>query len=181
MVLIEDGTGGGYLSKIDSHNRLRTYSVIENEASYIAEEHQQAYNWIINVTPAGAGDVFGYMKNTFKNVLVISEIKIYVATNESIQIKFDDVGTPVGGSTSTPTNMYAKSGNTADGIFQTGTNITGLSGGYVVEHLFIDGGTNMQSYTWCSGLLLPKNGIATFYAITGGIAINMSICFHYHI
>jgi hypothetical protein len=69
---IEDGTGQGYLAKVDSLNRIRTFSIIEPDVD-AASELGNSYNFntgIINLTSANKSAVF-YVKNNGDNQLVV--------------------------------------------------------------------------------------------------------------
>jgi len=112
--------------------------------------------------------------------LNINSITISAASDEVIQLKLRDTGTPAGGSTATPVNRNTNSNNMALGTFLTGTNITGLSGGSIVDQFFSDGATNSQKYSWTSSLIVGQNGVLALYAVNGAIAVRITISFFYH-
>jgi hypothetical protein len=74
---IKDGTGAGYLAKVDSDKKLHTRSVIDTE-EFQANREGNAYNLntgIINLTNATRTSVI-YLKNNEENDLVISAVAI---------------------------------------------------------------------------------------------------------
>jgi len=177
---IQDGTGSGNMQKINNENQAHTLSISMPVQHHVNHDHKKVYSVLINKTPTAAGDCFCYIKNTDDDDLIITDTKFFAATDEIIQIKLSDIGTPIGGTDVTPVNKNAGSGEEASGIFQTGVDITGLSGGATVDEFQVDGGTGTNYNRWLSGLIIPKNKIATFYVVTGGIAIRGSITFYIH-
>lgn len=177
---IEDGTGQGYQAKISNTNRLMAESSTYNAIHTVNHEDGQAYSLTFAVTPTGADDCFCYIKNTSSVDLNLNSIKLAAASDEVVQVKLGDIGTPIGGATATPVNRNTNSNNTAIGTFQTGIDITGLSGGSVVDQFFIDGATNTQRYTWASTLIIGPNSVLTLYAVTGAIAVRITISLFYH-
>ena len=180
MPMIEDGTGKGYKVKIDDENMAHVLSTEAHLCHHINLAHGEAYSVVVSKTPTGAADCFLYLKNTDDDDLIISSVLLYAATDESVQIKLGDSGTTSGGTANVPTNRNAGSGNSADCTCEDGVDITGLSGGSVVDEISIDGATGSHKTVWRSDILLPKNGIATFYAVTGAIAIKMTVSIGFH-
>ncbi len=170
---IQDGTGSNYEAKVDSNKRLNTFSVSVDTQHDVNHNTGECYSIVVSKTPTGAADVFLYVKNTSEDDLVITSLKLYTASAESVQIKLGDTGTPVSGSTNAPVNRNTDSGKTFSGTVLDGVNITGLSGGAVVDEVF--GSTTMNKWGWSSGLILPKNGILSLYAVTGGVALKCTL------
>ena len=180
MTVIRDGSGKGYITKVTSECRLSTESITEDVVAHINEIEQQVYSIIVSRTPTGAGDCFCYVKNSSSLDLILRSITLAAASDETIQIKIRDAGTPVGGTTYTPVNRNSGSTNLASGTFQTGNDITGLSGGSVVDQLFSKGGDGSRKFFWQSHIIIRPNDTLTLYAVTGGIAITMSFTIYYH-
>lgn len=179
---IEDGAGSGYKVQVNNENRLETDAVSEKISFHANKHHGSAYSVIISKTPAAGGNkCFLYIKNTSDLDMVVKSIKIRTASDERIQIKLNDIGTLAGGTTNTPANRNAASGNIADCICQDGTDITGLSGGTIVDDIYFDVDLGMQKINWDSGIIVPKNQIITFYAVTSNIAILMTITIYFHV
>ncbi len=187
---ITDGTGTNYAVKIDKENKLRTHSVTETQAHWANEDFGLAYMMLAFVTPdtpdPSASDYMGdtcfaYMKNTDDKDMIVDEIRMWVeAATEAFDIYLNKSGIPVGGTDVTPININLGSGNTASGTFQTGTNITGLTGGILFDRLRVPSDNNDHIASWPAKLIVPKNNILSFYAQDGGQAIEFSISFHYH-
>jgi hypothetical protein len=103
-------------------------------------------------------------------------LKLYAAATETVQVKIRDTGT-VGGTHAVlvPVNRNAGSGKVADVTCESGVDITGLSGGDVVDELVA--GADMYRWKWQSGLIIPKNRTVSLYAVTGAIAIKATLGF----
>ena len=153
-------------------------AICQTISEHANQEEKQAYSAIISKTPTGAGDCFFYITNDNDNDLVVSSLKLRSASAENVQVKLGDTGT-VGGThaTLTPTSRNAGSGQEAEVTCESGVDITGLSGGSVVDELVV--GTTMWRWQWNSGLILPKNRTLSLYAVTGAIAINATLGFHF--
>ena len=180
-LILDDGQGGEGGSVGTKQNRLKTYGVMESEQLHVNEDYGEAYSVLTNVTPTAAGDCFLYIKNNSDNDLLITSFKLQVATDETIQVKLGDSGTAVGGGTITPVNRNAGSGKQANATVEGGVDITGLSGGSVVDQLNVDGASGTRKYSWTSTLLVPKNSMISFYAVTGGIALVGTVSMYYHV
>ena len=176
--MIKGGTGNGYMAGVTVENRLLTESI-----TYSGEHHANhsgnAYNMLFEVTPAGAGDCFLYMKNGNETDLVIEGLWLRVASAEQIIMKLGDVGTPASGSSVTPANVNAGVNNAALGTFQEGSDITGLSGGVTVNKGWV-ANTTSSYFNFEQDLILPQNLVYTLYVVTGGVALSGAIVFHYH-
>jgi len=177
---LNDGTGKQYGVKVDKENLLHTFSVIATETRHTNYRHGESYSVIFDKTPTGAGDCFGFIKNTSDVELMITSATIRVASDEIIQFKLGDIGTAVGGTTLASINRNLNYGKTADTVIESGVDITGLSGGSIVEKLFIDGAVSSEKYKWDSGFILPKNKMISFYVTTGNIAVLMTIAMFFH-
>jgi hypothetical protein len=180
MTVIKDGSGQGYLAKVTSENKLTTQAITEDIAAHVNKIEEQVYSVIVSQTPTGAGDCFCYVKNSSALDLTLRSITLAVASDETIQVKIRDIGTPAGGTTYTPVNRNSGSTSTASGIFQTGNDITGIYSGSVVDQFFLKGGNSSKKYFWQSHIIIRPNDTLTFYAVTGAIAIKMSFTIYYH-
>ncbi len=180
MTIIKDGSGSGYLAKVTNENRLATEAISEDVVSHINKIEKEVYSVIVSQTPTGAGDCFCYIKNTSSLDLILRSITLAAASDETIQIKIKDTGTPVNGNTYIPVNRNSGSTNVASGIFQTGNDITGLSGGSLVDQFFLKSGNNSEKYSWKSNIIIKPNDTLTFYVVTGAIAIKMSSTIYYY-
>ena len=174
-------TGNGYGAKVNVENQLHTSSITFDIAHHVNHDHGECYTMLISKTPTAAADCFAYIKNTSDDDLIVCCVKFAATTtDEIIQVKLGDIGTPVGGTAVTPGNRNAGSGEVADGTFEEGVDITGLSGGTAIDEYNIDAGTGSKIIPVTGGFIVPKNKVLSLYAVTGGIAIRGGITFYYH-
>ena len=76
---IKDGSGTGYLAKVDTDNRLFTRSVTQSE-EFFANENGNAYNLntgIVDLTDANETTIF-YMKNNEEKDFIITAVVVGV-------------------------------------------------------------------------------------------------------
>ena len=179
-LIIEGGTGNGFAAGVDSENRLTVAATMQTREHEVCHHDGQSYSFMISVTPTGAGDCFFYLKNDNDMDLIISEMMMRAAADETVTFKLGDSGTPVGGSTGTPVNRNAGSGNEADVTAQYGVDITGLSGGSTVFGMFLEGGVSSVRVAPLSGFIVPKNKIITGYVATGAIAVMVGLGLSFH-
>ncbi len=179
-LVIEDGTGSGSSAEV-KENKLLVSGVLSTQEHYANHNQGQGFNVLFSVTPTGAGDCFLYIKNEHPDLaLSIEGIWIKDASDEYIEFKFNDLGTPVGGNSITPVNMNTSSGNIAIGTFQQGSAITGLTGGDTIHKIY-HANTNESIYrNFNMDLLLGANGVLTVYAGTGTTAIEGVLVMNYH-
>jgi hypothetical protein len=168
---IRDGKGKGYLVGVTDENRLMVGGVTVTKEHHTNYTHEDAYNMLFNVTPTGADDCFLYMKNLASDPIVLEGFTIQAPTNEIIYCKLNDVGTPVGGNTIVPANLNSGSGKLANGTFQTGADITGLSGGIKIAQYAIAASNDSSFRNFDSDIVIPQNTTFTMYATTGAIAL----------
>ena len=177
---IEDGIGKGYQAKVNDENMLATYSIIDSKEAHTNIVHGASYNMLFSQTPSAAADCFLYIKNEDDHTMILEGIAANVATDEYIEVVLNDVGTPVGGTSVTPTNLNAGVNNVADGTFQTGPDITGLSGGNTAFRIFYEGGAATKYFNFDQDIIVPKNRILTLYCVTGSILIEGFLSFFFH-
>jgi hypothetical protein len=168
---IRDGEGKGYLAGVTNENRLKIGGVTVSKEHHTNFAHEDSYNMLFTVTPTGAGDYFLYMKNTSTDPIVCEGFQIQAPTNEIISITLGMTGTPVGGSTTLPSNLYAGSPKRAVGTFETGADITGLSGGMVVAKYAIAASNESKFRNFDADIVIPQNQTLTMSATTGAIAL----------
>ena len=178
-MLIDDGKGRGYKAAVSSENKLEVCSIVRSIDLHCNQTNGESYSILVSKTPAGAGDCFLYLKNDDTRDIIISSVKLYAATTETITIKLGDIGTPANGTANTPANRKAGCGNVADMTCEDGTDITGLSGGTSAEAIVVKGGETSMRYAWLSGLVIPKNHTLTMYASAGSIAIVATLSLHF--
>lgn len=179
-MMIEDGHGTGNKTEVSGEGRLHTKAVIVHFEQHVNELYQETFTALVESTPTGAGDCFFYIKNNSEKNMYINSLTAAADTDETVQIKIKDIGTPVGTTVNTLVNRNAASGKTADVTSYNGVDITGLSGGSVVEQFVIDGGTGSHKWWYNSSIIIPKNQTLSLYAVTGAIALKVSLSVSFH-
>jgi len=159
---IKDGNSG-YIAKVDNKNRLRTYSVVEDEPTYINRVEQEMYSaqWDGGIVGATADNWIIYLKNTnsTKDMVIVKVKHRCEDSDGTISFWLNVTGTPGGTLTTlTPTNRNAGSNNTANCTYYKSTNITGLSGGRKVGSVYGKDGEEFEHAVPCSGFIIPPNG-----------------------
>ena len=178
MIQILDGQGKGYRAGVSSESRLKveaTQVTLEHHANV---EHGEAYNLLFDVTPT-AGGCFLHMENDSTYDLICEGISIRAASNEILTIKIGETGTSSGGTSTDPANLNAGYTSTGSGTFETGTTITGLSGGRNIIVHYVPGGNETKYYNFDADVILPDGKKLTIYATTGSIQLTGHIVFHY--
>lgn len=179
-MIIEDGQGKGKTTGVTYENRLKVEAVTQTLEHHTNQEHGLAFQYPWQQTPTGAGDCFLYVKNLDDVDLVVEGFYLRAAGAEQVEVKLGDSGTPAGGTDRTLVNCNAGSGKTADVTFQTGNDITGLSGGSVVERLYVPNGTESKYYNLEQDVIVPKNNVLTLYAVNGSIEVDGTFICHFH-
>lgn len=160
--MIKDGVGSGALAKVDRKNRLRTYSVVEDEATYINRVDKQMYSGAGDPVKATTGGNFiVYLKNisSIKDLVVVTLKHRCIDDSGTMVVYLGVTGAPDGVLTQlNPGNRNAGSNNEADCLFYQSPEITGLSGGYKIGSVFGKDGEEFEYGRPCSGWILPPNG-----------------------
>ena len=174
-MIIEDGHGTGNKVQVSKVGCMHTRSVNVHIERHINETEQEVYTAIIDKTPTAAGDCFFYIENNSDSNMYIGSMTGSAATDETVRLFINDSGTPVGTTENVLVNRHAGSGKVADVTAYDGVDITGLSGGKMVEQFTIDGAIGSQKWRYNSAIIIPKNHVFSLYAVTGGIALLISL------
>lgn len=178
-MLIDDGKGRGFKAAVTSENKFEVCAVTNTIDLYCNQKNGVSYSVIVSETPTTSGSCFCYIKNEDAKDLIVSSVKVFCVVDEVCVVKLCDIGIPAGGFDCSFVNRKAGCGNVANVTCKLGSNITGLSGGNIVEALAIKGGESSKRYEWYSGLIIPKNHTMTFYAETGAAAIRLTVSLHF--
>jgi hypothetical protein len=178
---ILDGKGRGYSAEVSDSNKLLVSAVISTQEHYANHNQGRGYYLPFSATPTGAGDCFLYVKNSDSTrALSIEGMWLKSEADDYIDLKLNDEGTPVGGTDITPVNMNTASGRLADGTFQSGNDITGLSGGSTFLRLY-HANTKGSVYTnFDMDVILGANGVLTMYVGTGTTALAGTLSLNFH-
>lgn len=178
-MIIRDGRGRGHLMGVNSDQQAESASTTETLYAYINRVKQQAYMCYLDITPAGAGNTFGYFKNTSAKNLIVVEMRIWTSAAEAIDIYFNRVGTPTGGTTITPVNTNLGPREVAEGTFLKGVNIGGLSSGAFFDRLRFPGDDEDHKAFWPGQIIMPTGANFILQALNGAISTEVSISFFY--
>jgi len=126
--MIKDGTGKGYLAKVNADNQLDVFAVTEPEDKFL---NRSGNVWTISfdVTPTGANDIFFYLKNTGSDDLLIDHIDLSSTVSTRINIlKVSGTPTYSGGEVeATPVNRNLGSSKALSCICKYDVDITALT------------------------------------------------------
>jgi hypothetical protein len=179
-LMIEDGTGKGFLASVNSNNKLNVAAVVSSQEHYTNHKQGRAYSINFSATPT-SGSCFFYMKNNSTAYdLSIEGIWLYMEADDYFEIKLGDAGTPVGGSSVTPVNLNTSSGYLPEGTFLNGGDITGLSGGSVAYKLRHANCSCSVYWNFEQDIILGQNGIFTIYSGLTGSYMEGMLDFNYH-
>ena len=164
--IIEDGTGQGYKAGVNSENRLRTNSVVEELQHHYSKTEGQVYQIQGSETAVGATtQTILHIKNTSTTRLfVISYIRVQLIGEAggtalpvpatSFEIGFNQTYTS-GGTAVTPVNMNAASGNAADLICYDNSPVVG--GTFEGFDTWYPDGSTMMTYSKHGSIALGFN------------------------
>lgn len=190
-MLIEDGTGSGRTAAVNSDNRLEVVAVTASTEHNTNHADGLAFNVLFEQTPSGAdpsaGDLYEetcifYLKNTSDIDMTSEGILFRLAgsgLSDSIEIRGGNIGDPIGETTVIPANLNLGSGNSATGIFSSGNSITGLTGGTVLQRMYIESGHSTY-FNFDQDIIIPRNRIITIWSMTPVDEISITLSINYH-
>ena len=172
-MIIQDGTGSGYKAKIDSENRLTTFSVVETEDKHINREGKQ-WSLYFTETPLATNDYFFYLKNNGTSDLAISDIRIMCAGADVFTYEWVN-GTPsyVVGTDIDPVVRNGGSSKVPDATIKKDVNITGLTSDGVMFFESTDTANKRYKLSTTSNMIIPQ-GVA--FAIKATTGTNLVTC-----
>jgi len=129
-----------------------------------ANDLGNAYCAVFEADPNGTDIDFFYLKNLDDRPLRIYKIRMSTGTADiDVDIKLGVTGDPTSGTTITPANMNAGSGNKADVTCEYRDDDLALTGGTVVDTLYIDKDfIGEQEFDYPAEIILPKNTALVF-------------------
>lgn len=153
---VEDGTGKGYLVRVDKNNRAHTQSLTQTAASNAAAENNDAYKFssgIVNITTTGSFSGLLYIKNTDTRRFVISAIR--VSCDDKSQWRL--VKNPTGGTLITNAVAANENNTTFNGtkVFS-GDSYKGVNGDTITGGLNFDQvvGISGPYHDWSEGSIV---------------------------
>lgn len=116
-LMIEDGTGKGYIAKVDSDNRLESSSVSLTKISDISDHKGMAFSAYCrrNIAAADTNEYISYFINNGANIVHVSKIVISakITTHGTFEIYVDPTYVS-GGDTVIPLNLNRTSSLTSN-------------------------------------------------------------------
>ena len=191
---IKDGTGSGFLVKVDNENRLLVHSDISTEEHNIS--HQFGLAFFANTTDTAntltlaTGNTYNllYLENSdAERIINIERISVSVDTAGVVLVLMKNMilGSVGDNNVHTPVNLNFESQKTASGVFhnwdETGTaGISGLSGGTVLGAQILGVGPQDLSIEASMVLSQSNNLIIRMVNGTGGnVESAVAISFFY--
>jgi len=176
---VRDGTGKGYLAKVTDKNALVIHGSVENMGLHTAIEEEEYYALSLSAQATGVGDVIGYMKNTSTDEsIIIDFFSIYSSAASQVHVHVGGDGTPSGGSALTAANSTSGSGNAAKGTFQSGSDITGITGS---SNLYVSVTPADETKVYKDvPIVIPPNQTVTFLAYQNTATVYIGVGFYYY-
>ena len=171
-----DGTGNGYYAKVDSENRVHTYSTSEPEDKHI-NRVGKVWSVISNTTPVGANDYIFYFKNDGTEEIGITDIRASAGAASKLYIRSVS-GTPTYTASSdlTPIARNLGSSKTLTATIKEDTNITNLTD---EGHLFVipcPVADTLYHLRTSSNIIIPQGKAIAMYT-TGTSAVEVTWSF----
>lgn len=183
---IEDGQGTGRLVGVSNDNMMRVTAIMATREHHANHSHGNAYQVYFAVTPDAPADCLFYLKNNSIMDITIEGVTWQVGSAEQAVYKIGETGTAVlaNGAVVTPGNLNSGSGNVADctcwaGAADEGVDITGLSGGATVEHLWLTSATSSY-FNLEQDIIITPQTVFSIYCVTGSVAIRGTVVFNFH-
>jgi len=132
--IIQDGTGQGYLARVDSTNRLSTKTISTAGQNFYSRRNQDAYQVSTQVNIDTSNQPILFLENISSDKhLVITYIRMMsagaAASNETAYFTINVGGTySSGGAAISPVNMFVGTAKLADTIAYSGSTPLVLSG-----------------------------------------------------
>jgi len=149
--------GNTYTAEVTSADRLKTEAVAHSPAAS-AVHRQDSYAVPFEQDSSAVTSDFFYLKNTDDRNLYMYRVKLFTPTLDlEIDVKTGVTGTPTGGTTITPVNLYT-GGKAADVTCEGKDGDMALTGGNVVTKLFLDKDfVGEQVWDFPAPICLPSN------------------------
>lgn len=169
---ILDGTGKGYTAKVDSSNRLMTFSITEQEDKYLNINFGDVFSVHFSVTPAGANDYFFYFKNTGTKTVSLTDVRISSSAATNVTLEHVS-GTPSYTSDTdlTPTNRNLGSSKTITGTIKSDTDTTGLTSEGVLFHIECPVADTLYHLRTSSNIVIPQGSSIALKRVAASGAI----------
>lgn len=170
---IKDGTGKGYLTKVNDDNQLLASVVSRSEEEFISAEKSNAYCGTTALTPlTNPNGVILYLKNTSgTHTLIVERLLLsFSASGAMMSCQKNDTGTPGTSTAVTQVNVNFGAANNASSTLlkPSGTGITGLTDGDYIA-VFHDLIAGRQNFPIDGTFVLDESNVFTV-VVTDGAA-----------
>jgi hypothetical protein len=180
---IEDGTGGGYKTMVNSENRLAVTSVSSSVEHHTNHHDGAAYQVIIDQAATAIDDCIFYMINTSETDITLEGIHLSVDAAAEVYLQKGAVGTRNAATALTPANCNFGSGRTAEGTWEQGADLDGgaatLTGGIEIERYVFRAATNTSHFNFPQDYIMPKGSTLTIW-VSSTATVNATLHFNYH-
>ena len=165
---LQDGTGKGYVAKVNTKNRLQVTAKTEPAAYINAIADGSSYTWSSSFSAATGEEVL-YIKNTSKTELLVLSSMYLGAVNTALFSLYEVSGTAAGTAV-TGKNTNLSSGNVAAASAYGEASVTGLTIGDRILQLRVPANSS-ASYDLQDSIILGFNdAVAVTYTGSTGIA-----------
>ena len=168
--LIKDGTGNGYLAKVNSDHQLHVAAVSVTMEHYVNHTLGQAYNilWPTFTISTGNDKPTLYLKNEGSKSIVLEGFSANVTAEATVYAKFGVTGIPGNGTDMEIGNLNGGSANILDVTAKYGDGLTGLSGGRIFWRSGFAGSPQSGFVNFDADLILPPQQTMLVYANSAG-------------
>jgi len=160
-MMVEDGKGTGNKTAVNDENQLETSAVCIDMIEHKNKDHHVVWYLPLDaVAPSGATKFFYLGNNAGQFNVVVSKIRIS-STVAGVFRFLKVTGVPVGGTAISPVALFLSSMQLpADGVFQSGTNITGLTDAALLAPLYVPANTVVTLELQAKWYVVPGTAIA---------------------
>jgi len=160
-MMIEDGKGTGFKVEVNDENQLEISAVCIDMIEHKNKDHHVVWYLPLDaVAPSGATKFFYLGNNAGQLNVVVSKIRI--SSTVAGIFRFLKVGgTPAGGTAINPVSLFLSSMQSpADGVFQSGASITGLTDAALLLPLYVPANTMVIVELQAKWYVAPGTAIA---------------------
>ena len=160
-MMIEDGKGSGFKAQVNDENQVETSAVCIDMVEHKNKDHHVLWYLPLDaVAPSGATKFFYLGNSAGQFNVVISKIRLS-STVAGIFRFLKVTGTPAGGTAVAPTSLFLSSMQIpADGVFQSGVSITGLTDAALLMPLYVPANSVVTLELQAKWYVAPGTAIA---------------------
>ena len=175
MTKIEDGTGKGFQTKVNSDNQLEVHAVSDPTISFATDEGN-AYSFVSRFASVAGDEVISIKNSDADKNLHIDSLSIE-SQQDTPWILFEVTSGTAGGTTITPANLNLGSSKTAEGTFFGNASVTGTLTG--TDMFYFHTLANTHNEIPLQGSLLIPNGKEIALTCLSGGSVNVTVTAFY--